>query len=161
MLPLEASGPRALERRGSVGAAGRFRCRPAGRERDELSAPGEILLYPGGVSETEILIPYGRTNFASKAGQLAGNHFLTIVSGVEHLRELGRRRSGRARSRSSSRAREPCSLFAPPWFSQVSTVTDEDLMTAVRNGDLAKLGPAIDLNDTSERSGSKLGVVSR
>src|SRR5687767_5583371 len=52
--------------------------------------PGEILLYPGGVSETEILIPYGRTNFASKAGQLAGNHFLTIVSGAEHLPELGR-----------------------------------------------------------------------
>jgi Protein of unknown function (DUF3830) len=51
--------------------------------------PGEILVYPGGVSETEILIPYGRTNFASKAGQLAGNHFLTVVSGIEHLRELG------------------------------------------------------------------------
>jgi uncharacterized protein DUF3830 len=51
--------------------------------------PGEILLYPGGVSETEILIPYGRTNFASTAGQLAGNHFLTIVSGAEQLREIG------------------------------------------------------------------------
>jgi hypothetical protein len=52
--------------------------------------PGEILLYPGGVSETEILIPYGRTQFGSKAGLLAGNHFLTIVSGGEHLAELGR-----------------------------------------------------------------------
>jgi Protein of unknown function (DUF3830) len=54
-------------------------------------APGEILLYPGGVSETEILFPYGATCFASKAGQLAGNHFATIVEGVGHLRELGRR----------------------------------------------------------------------
>jgi hypothetical protein len=52
--------------------------------------PGEILLYPGGVSETELLIPYGRTQFASKAGLLAGNHFLTIVSGAENLSELGR-----------------------------------------------------------------------
>jgi hypothetical protein len=52
-------------------------------------APGELLLYPGGVSETEILFPYGPTCFASKAGQLAGNHFLTIVEGVEQLPELG------------------------------------------------------------------------
>ena len=52
--------------------------------------PGEILLYPGGVSETEVLIPYGRTQFGSKAGLLAGNHFLTVVSGIEHLPDLGR-----------------------------------------------------------------------
>jgi len=54
-------------------------------------APGELLLYPGGVSETEILFPYGRTCFASMAGQLAGNHFATLVEGVEQLPELGRR----------------------------------------------------------------------
>jgi hypothetical protein len=52
--------------------------------------PGEILLYPGGLSETEILIAYGGTCFASKAGQLAGNHFLTLTSGAEHLKEIGR-----------------------------------------------------------------------
>lgn len=54
-------------------------------------SPGEVLLYPGGFSETEILVPYGRTCFASTLGQLAGNHFLTIVEGKEQLRELGRR----------------------------------------------------------------------
>ena len=51
--------------------------------------PGELLLYPGGVSETEILFPYGATLFASKVGQLAGNHFATVVEGSEHLGELG------------------------------------------------------------------------
>jgi len=51
---------------------------------------GDILLYPGGYSETEILFPYGSTLFASKMGQLAGNHFLTIIEGQENLPELGR-----------------------------------------------------------------------
>ena len=52
---------------------------------------GELLLYPGGISETEILFPYGATRFASKAGQLAGNHFATIEDGRDQLAELGRR----------------------------------------------------------------------
>jgi len=52
-------------------------------------SPGELLLYPGGVSETELLFPYGPTCFASKAGQLAGNHFATIAEGAERLQELG------------------------------------------------------------------------
>ena len=52
-------------------------------------APGQVLLYPGGVSETEILLAYGPCHFASKAGQLAGNHFLTIVEGLDRLRALG------------------------------------------------------------------------
>ena len=53
-------------------------------------APGQILFYPGGVSETEILFPYGPTAFASKAGALAGNHFATVLEGVARLAELGR-----------------------------------------------------------------------
>ena len=52
-------------------------------------APGEVLLYPGGFSETEILFPYGGVRFASIVGQLAGNHFLTIEEGRENLRALG------------------------------------------------------------------------
>jgi uncharacterized protein DUF3830 len=54
-------------------------------------AAGQLLLYPGGLSETEILFPYGFTCFASKAGQLAGNHFATLEGGREKLGELGRR----------------------------------------------------------------------
>jgi hypothetical protein len=53
-------------------------------------APGEIILYPGGVSETEILLAYGGVHFASKVGQLAGNHFLTITEGRENLMALGK-----------------------------------------------------------------------
>jgi hypothetical protein len=53
-------------------------------------APGQLLLYPGGLSETEILFPYGPTVFASKMGQLAGNHFATIEDGLEQLPALGK-----------------------------------------------------------------------
>ncbi len=53
-------------------------------------APGQVILYPGGVSETEILMAYGPCRFASKAGQLAGNHFLTITEGLGNLHALGR-----------------------------------------------------------------------
>jgi hypothetical protein len=53
-------------------------------------APGELLFYPGGISETEILFPYGQTTFACKAGPLAGNPFLRIIEGQENLGELGR-----------------------------------------------------------------------
>lgn len=52
-------------------------------------APGEVLVYPGNLSETEILMPYGAARFASKAGELAGNHFMTIVDGREALRAIG------------------------------------------------------------------------
>ena len=53
-------------------------------------APGQVLVYPGGISEMEILFPYGSTHFASKVGQLAGNHFATVIDGNEHLAEVGR-----------------------------------------------------------------------
>jgi hypothetical protein len=53
-------------------------------------APGQFLLYPGGISETEILLAYGGVQFASKMGQLAGNHFLTVVDGNENLVALGK-----------------------------------------------------------------------
>ncbi|MEN3951225.1 DUF3830 family protein [Iodidimonas sp. SYSU 1G8] len=53
-------------------------------------APGQFIFYPGGVSETEILLAYGNVRFASKFGQLPGNQFLTITEGLENLPELGR-----------------------------------------------------------------------
>jgi hypothetical protein len=54
-------------------------------------APGQILIHPGSISETEILLAYGSVRFASKVGQLAGNHFITISSNLEKLAEIGRR----------------------------------------------------------------------
>ena len=56
---------------------------PAARSR------WDVLFYPGGYSETEIIMAYGSCSFSSKMGQLAGNHFLTIVKGNEQLRPLG------------------------------------------------------------------------
>ena len=59
---------------------------------DATSYPqaGEILFYPGGYSETEILFPYYGTHFRSKLGTLGGNHLLTVTEGLENLYDLGR-----------------------------------------------------------------------
>ncbi len=54
-------------------------------------APGQVLWHPAGVSEAELLVPYGATCFASRVGQLAGNHFLTIHDDRGALAEIGRR----------------------------------------------------------------------
>lgn len=70
---------------------GDFRFDVGAENATSTPTPGQILLYPKGVSETEILFPYGETRFASRFGTLAGNHFLTIVDGVDQLEELGRR----------------------------------------------------------------------
>lgn len=53
-------------------------------------APGQVIFYPGGYSQAELLLPYGGVRFASKLGQLAGNHFLTITEGLDQLAALGR-----------------------------------------------------------------------
>jgi hypothetical protein len=53
-------------------------------------APGQFLFYPGGFSEAEILVAYGGVQFASKMGQLAGNHFMTITGNLDNLSKLGR-----------------------------------------------------------------------
>jgi hypothetical protein len=52
--------------------------------------PGQLLFYPGGISETEILVPYGQSRFSSVAGELAGNRFLTITEGLDQLALLGK-----------------------------------------------------------------------
>jgi len=54
-------------------------------------AAGEVLWHPPGVSEAELLVPYGATSFSSRVGQLAGNHFLTILDEGGGLAEVGRR----------------------------------------------------------------------
>jgi hypothetical protein len=54
-------------------------------------APGQLIVYPGGISECEILLAYGSVDFSSKVGQLWGNHFMTLTEGLEQLAEVGRR----------------------------------------------------------------------
>lgn len=53
-------------------------------------APGQFLLYPGGISEAEFILAYGGVDFSSKMGQLAGNHFLTLTTNLENLPALGK-----------------------------------------------------------------------
>lgn len=50
---------------------------------------GEMPAYPGGIRKMEMVLTYGSVCFASKAGQLAGNHFLSITDGLIRLYALG------------------------------------------------------------------------
>ena len=57
-------------------------------------APGMLAMYPGGISECEIFFPYGACSTSSKVGQLAANHFASIIPDegwADRLREVGRR----------------------------------------------------------------------
>lgn len=53
--------------------------------------PGQVLLYAGELSEPELLIAYGPSKYASKAGALAGNPVLTIEDRLPQLAEIGSR----------------------------------------------------------------------
>jgi len=75
---------------------------PFGEERPAVGfenhtshpAPGDLLIYTGDISECEILFPYGACSFNSRVGQLAGNHFATLVPDegwLDRLRTVGRR----------------------------------------------------------------------
>ena len=70
---------------------GEFKLEVGFENHTTYPAPGQILWYPGGFSETELIFAYGSVNFASKMGQLAGNHFLTVVEGAEQLPAMGRK----------------------------------------------------------------------
>ena len=52
---------------------------------------GDLLYYPGGVSEKELLIPYGSAIFSSKVGMLQGNHFACVTEGLEKFPEMGKK----------------------------------------------------------------------
>jgi Protein of unknown function (DUF3830) len=68
---------------------------PAGSILEPESAtgrpePGEVLLFAGPSSEPELLIAYGATRFACKAGPLEGNRVLLIQDDLSQLAECGR-----------------------------------------------------------------------
>ena len=92
MLPLRSKLVHVpLERRVHLGPDGREAPRRGLREPHQSSrARARSSIYPGGISEMEILFPYGSCLFSSKVGQLAGNHFATVIEGNEHLAEIGR-----------------------------------------------------------------------
>jgi len=77
-----------LERRGRLDPLGDFELGVGFENHTSFPVPGQILFYEGGSSETDISFPYGATRFASTLGQLAGNHFLTLVEGLEQLPDL-------------------------------------------------------------------------
>ncbi|MDQ7092640.1 DUF3830 family protein [Desulfosporosinus sp. PR] len=55
---------------------------------------GEVMMYPGGVPHLqmggEIFIPWGGCVLACPNGNIAGNHFLTIIDGNDQLADFGR-----------------------------------------------------------------------
>ena len=53
-------------------------------------APGQFILYPAASARPKSCSPMAAVSFASKVGQLAGNHFLTITKGQENLAALGK-----------------------------------------------------------------------
>ena len=55
-----------------------------------IRRPASSCCIQAGFQKTEILLAYGGVQFASKMGQLAGNHFLTVVEGQENLLPLGK-----------------------------------------------------------------------
>ena len=63
-------------------------------ERYCVPSPGQMLLFGGNLSEPELLIPYGPSRFASKAGLLAGNPVLTIEDRLTRLQNSADRFSG-------------------------------------------------------------------
>lgn len=69
---------------------GEFRLGVGPENATAAPSPGQLLFYPGGISETEILFPYGKAAFACKDGPLAGSPFLTVVEGAERLAALGK-----------------------------------------------------------------------
>jgi hypothetical protein len=52
---------------------------------------GDLLYYPGGLSEKELLIPYGSAIFSSKVGLLQGNHFAVVTEDLDKLPEIGKK----------------------------------------------------------------------
>ena len=65
-------------------------------------APGDVLLYPGGFSETEIIIGYGAVRFASKMGSWQATISCRSKATARPWRSWAARRFGRAHNPSAS-----------------------------------------------------------
>ena len=92
--PSGAPDPLPLERRIDVDPVRRLRPDVGWENHTSHPAPGHLAMYPGGISECEIFFPYGACTTSSKVGQLAANHFASILPDEgweDRLREVGRR----------------------------------------------------------------------
>ena len=90
-------------------------------------APGQLAIYPGGISECEIFFPYGGVHDGIEGGP-AGRQRVRVgrsptTAGHDRLREVGGAACGRAPSRSGSPRSSSASVGVDPMLADAEAST--------------------------------------